>query len=65
MAHTVVWSNDKSFYAIGNTPAVCLTGELPPEEAAHILLLGCGDARNILYTVYADLGARKWSFHFL
>ncbi|KAF8628200.1 hypothetical protein AX15_004049 [Amanita polypyramis BW_CC] len=30
---------------------------MPPEQPADILLLGCGDVRNILYTVYADLGA--------
>ncbi|KAK2465897.1 hypothetical protein APHAL10511_001538 [Amanita phalloides] len=57
MAHTVFWPTRIFFYAIGNTPAVCLTSELPPEQSADILSLGCGDARNILYTVYADLGA--------
>ena len=40
---------------IGNTPATCLTQELPPNQAAQILLLGCGDARNILFTVYAEI----------
>jgi hypothetical protein len=42
------------FYPIGNTPAVCLTQDLPYEEKANILLLGCGDARNILFTTYSD-----------
>ena len=42
------------FYPIGNTPAVCLTQDLPPEEKASVLLLGCGDVRNILFTTYAD-----------
>ena len=44
------------FYPIGNTPAVSLTQDLPYRQAAHILLLGCGDARNILYTIHADAG---------
>ena len=59
MAHLVIWPKMVFFYPIGNTPAVCLTSELPPEQSADILLLGCGDVRNILYTTYADLGARE------
>jgi hypothetical protein len=42
------------FYPIGNTPAVSLTQGLPPEKKADILLLGCGDPRNILFTTYCD-----------
>lgn len=42
------------FYPVGNTPAVCLTQDLPGEEAADVLLLGCGDVRNILFTTYFD-----------
>ncbi|KAK4238360.1 hypothetical protein C8A03DRAFT_43874 [Achaetomium macrosporum] len=42
------------FYPIGNTPAVCLTQNLPPEKQADILLLGCGDVRNILFTAHSD-----------
>lgn len=60
MAHLVFWPNRTIFfYPIGNTPAVCLTSEMPPEQRADILLLGCGDVRNVLYTTYADLGARE------
>lgn len=44
------------FYAAGNTPAVCLTQSLPPEQDAALLLLGCGDIRNILFTVYSGPG---------
>jgi hypothetical protein len=44
------------FYAAGNTPAVCLTQSLPPEKDANILLLGCGDIRNILFTAYGGAG---------
>lgn len=42
------------FYPVGNTPAVCLTQDLPGEEPANVLLLGCGDVRNILFTTYAS-----------
>ncbi|KAH9217441.1 hypothetical protein DL95DRAFT_406771 [Leptodontidium sp. 2 PMI_412] len=47
------------YYPIGNTPAVCLTQDLPPEDDADILLLGCGDFRNILFTAYADSAPSK------
>lgn len=57
MAHTAAWPSKIFFYPIGNTPAVCFTSDLPPEQPANVLLLGCGDVRNVLYTVYADLGA--------
>jgi Domain of unknown function (DUF4470) len=40
------------FYPVGNTSAVHLTRNLPIEECADVLLLGCGDIRNI--TVYND-----------
>ncbi|KAF2176239.1 hypothetical protein K469DRAFT_607801 [Zopfia rhizophila CBS 207.26] len=42
------------FYPIGNTPAVCLTRDLPREGQGNILLLGCGDVRNILFTLYSE-----------
>ncbi|KAI3340979.1 hypothetical protein F4824DRAFT_516198 [Ustulina deusta] len=42
------------FYPIGNTPAVSLTQTIPPGEPVDILLLGCGDVRNILFTSYVD-----------
>ncbi|KAG9084838.1 hypothetical protein FRC06_003876 [Ceratobasidium sp. 370] len=43
------------FYPIGNTAAISLTQDLSPEQPADILLLGCGDPRNILFTLYADV----------
>ncbi|CAH0395195.1 unnamed protein product [Bemisia tabaci] len=43
-----------TLFPLGNVPPVCLTQDLPPEADAHILLLGCGDARNILFTCFAD-----------
>ncbi|KAL4077707.1 hypothetical protein J3A83DRAFT_4475246 [Scleroderma citrinum] len=54
MSHLLYWPGRIFFYPVGNTPAVCLTENLPPERHADVLLLGCGDARHILYTVYAD-----------
>ncbi|KAG9094958.1 hypothetical protein FRC06_010299 [Ceratobasidium sp. 370] len=41
----------------GNTVAISLTQDLSPEQSADILLLGCGDPRNILFTLYADVVA--------
>ena len=52
MAHTVMYPAKNFFYAIGNTSAVVLTDTLASEEPANLLLLGCGDPRNILFTVY-------------
>ncbi|EGN92847.1 hypothetical protein SERLA73DRAFT_172514 [Serpula lacrymans var. lacrymans S7.3] len=54
MSHPCLWLGGTYFYPIGNTSAVCLTRDLPPEENATVLLLGCGDPRNILYTIYAS-----------
>ena len=52
MAHPVLYQAKNFFYPIGNTSAVVLTDTLAPEEPADLLLLGCGDPRNILFTVY-------------
>ena len=52
MAHAVLYPARNHFYPIGNTSAVDLTDTLAPEEPANLLLLGCGDPRNILFTVY-------------
>ncbi|KAG2360664.1 hypothetical protein BDR07DRAFT_1461887 [Suillus spraguei] len=54
MAHPVLWRAKPFFYPIGNTSAVCLTQDLCPSERADVLLLGCGDPRHILYTVYTN-----------
>lgn len=37
-------------------PAVNLTEDLPQGVDADILLLGCGDVRDILYTTSAERG---------
>ncbi|KAF4555602.1 Hypothetical protein D9617_2g055640 [Elsinoe fawcettii] len=42
-----------AFHPLGNTPAVNLLRDYPPHQPdpQRILLLGCGDARNVLFTV--------------
>ncbi len=53
-------ANPFSFiYPVGNTPASSLTESLPQGVDADILLLGCGDVRNILFTAYCESGLRK------
>ena len=59
MSYPLLWWRTPFFYPIGNTPPVCLTRDLAPEENAQVLLLGCADPRSILYTVHADLGDGK------
>lgn len=56
MLRNNVLSTTTFFYPLGNTPAGCLTQDLPPDQDAEILLLGCGDARNILLTTYVGSG---------
>lgn len=54
MLTPMIFDINSFFYPLGNTPAACLTQDLPREEPASILLLGCGDVRNILFTTYSD-----------
>ncbi|KAK1229256.1 hypothetical protein PQX77_007678 [Marasmius sp. AFHP31] len=60
MPHPVLFPKISFFYPLGNTSAVCLTRDLPPDIPAHILLLGCGDVRNILYTTFSDAPDRVY-----
>ena len=60
MAHTVMFPAKIFFYPIGNTSAVVLTDTLAPEEPANLLLLGCGDPRNILFTIYNQADDSEW-----
>ncbi|THH20183.1 hypothetical protein EW146_g1126 [Bondarzewia mesenterica] len=54
MAHPLVWPGKYFFYPISNTSSVSLTRDLAPEEHANILLLGCGDPTNVLYTIFSE-----------
>ena len=44
------------FYPIGNTPAVNLLRDFAPpsNHCTRILCLGCGDVRNILFTLWSE-----------
>ena len=45
------------FYPIGNTPAVNLLRDVPAcqgEETTRILSLACGDARNLLFSLWCE-----------
>ncbi|KAI0719841.1 hypothetical protein C8T65DRAFT_802415 [Cerioporus squamosus] len=54
MSCPVFWPTERSFDPIGNTSAVSLTRDLPPEVDADILLLNCNDCRNVLFTVFCE-----------
>ncbi|KAI5787308.1 hypothetical protein EDC01DRAFT_617866 [Geopyxis carbonaria] len=54
MARPARYFSREDSYLIGNTPPFCFTSGLPPEEPAHVLLLGCGDPRSILYTIFSE-----------
>ncbi|EGO03805.1 hypothetical protein SERLA73DRAFT_158294 [Serpula lacrymans var. lacrymans S7.3] len=54
MSHPLIWPGKYFFYAIGNTSAVRLSRDLPPEEPGNLLLLGCGDPRNVLFTIFCE-----------
>ncbi|TRM67702.1 hypothetical protein BD626DRAFT_104873 [Schizophyllum amplum] len=66
MAHSVIIPRRTFFYPVGNTSADLLTESLPREENLDLLLIGCGDPRSILYTVYADgaIGKRELDITF-
>ena len=60
MACPVVWWKTPFFYPIGDTPPICLTQDLAPEEKAQILLLGCSDPRSIFHTIHHDQAAGQY-----
>ncbi|KAJ7596033.1 hypothetical protein C8J56DRAFT_853074 [Mycena floridula] len=64
MANPLIWPGKYYFYPIGNTSAVCLTRDIAPEQHTNILLLGCGDPRNVLYTIFNEVRtfSRKLDF---
>ncbi|KAF8595632.1 hypothetical protein BDV93DRAFT_97478 [Ceratobasidium sp. AG-I] len=55
MAHPMCWPSQPIFYPMGVNAATSLSQDLSPEQSADILLLGCGDPRNILYTISTDI----------
>ena len=49
------------FYPTGNTPAVNLLRDIPPsdnkkEDKVNLLLLACGDPRNLLFSLWCEQG---------
>ncbi|EIW55422.1 uncharacterized protein TRAVEDRAFT_131337 [Trametes versicolor FP-101664 SS1] len=54
MASPLYWPGEYYFYLIGNTSAVSLVRDLPPDVSENILSLPCGDPRNVLYTVFCE-----------
>lgn len=52
MARPLVWPTASIFYPIGDTPPVNLRQHCSATNV-DFLLLGCGDPRHILYTIYA------------
>ncbi|KAF3903037.1 hypothetical protein AA313_de0204304 [Arthrobotrys entomopaga] len=59
MLHPSVFDGHGFFYPIGNTPALNLAAHLPPEIDADVLLLGCGDLRHILFTLFTESHAKQ------
>ncbi|KAH8799251.1 hypothetical protein DL96DRAFT_1687932 [Flagelloscypha sp. PMI_526] len=64
MAQNFSWPGILFYYPIGNTSAVSLVRDVNPDEDVALLLLGCGDPRNILFSIYseADNVSRKVDF---
>ncbi|EAU82305.1 hypothetical protein CC1G_08917 [Coprinopsis cinerea okayama7 len=54
MSQLLFWPSKYFFYPFGNTSPISLTVDLPVEEPAKMLLLGCGDPRNVLYTIFTE-----------
>jgi len=54
MLYSVDASPRQSFSPLSSDPPALLTRDLPPAAEANCLLLGCGDPRNILYTLFHD-----------
>ncbi|KAF7363888.1 hypothetical protein MSAN_01046800 [Mycena sanguinolenta] len=64
MAHSFQWPGKRFFYAIGNTSAVSLARDVAPDQDLSLLLLGCGDLRNVLFTLFSEheTATRKLDF---
>lgn len=58
MNHPTYVSPMQWFFPFGNTAAVSLSQDLPPGKSLIALLLGNGDPRNILFTLFNDQNSR-------
>ncbi|KAK7043352.1 MYND-type domain-containing protein [Favolaschia claudopus] len=54
MAQPLYWPGQYYFYPIGNTAAVSLARDVPPDKDITLLLMGCGDPRNVLFTLFSE-----------
>ncbi|KAI1427716.1 hypothetical protein F5Y12DRAFT_783137 [Xylaria sp. FL1777] len=54
MLTTATVNHNSFFHPMGDTPAVSLTQSMPPSVPTDVLLLGCGDVRNILFTCHVN-----------
>ncbi|KAK7058233.1 hypothetical protein R3P38DRAFT_2844927, partial [Favolaschia claudopus] len=54
MAQLLFWPGKLFFYPIGNTSAVSLARDVSPDKDISLLLLGCGDPRNVLFTLVSE-----------
>jgi Domain of unknown function (DUF4470) len=59
MLHAVDVGPLQWFFPMGTSSAVSLTHELPPGRPARGLLLGNGDLRNLLFTLYNDQNCKQ------
>ncbi|KAF7425963.1 hypothetical protein PC9H_008325 [Pleurotus ostreatus] len=66
MSHPLHWpGHNIYYYPLGNTPPTCLTEYTSCDASqVNILLMGCGDPRNILFTLLHDFAARQRSLDF-
>ncbi|GJE85283.1 hypothetical protein PsYK624_013620 [Phanerochaete sordida] len=62
MSKTIRWPTRPLFHPFGNTSPVNVAEYVPWNQKANILLLGCGDPRNIFFTLQA-CGADQPSCH--
>ncbi|KAF7363879.1 MYND-type domain-containing protein [Mycena sanguinolenta] len=64
MARPLYWLGEQFFYAIGNTSAVSLARDVTPDQDISLLLLGCGDPRSVLFTLFSEheTATRKLDF---
>ncbi|KAF7306265.1 MYND-type domain-containing protein [Mycena indigotica] len=54
MARPLTFRN-RAFHPISDSgPATSLLRDVAPEPSVNILALGCGDIRNVLYTIYSE-----------